>query len=370
MPAREGRPRAVARLISLVEDGVAAAARGHGRARAATPATPTSSGLTGSPGVGKSTTTSALVRAFRARGRAGRRARRRPVLAVHRRRAARRPGPDAGPRHRPGRLHPVDVHAAATSAGCPAATPQAVRVLDARRLRRRAGRDGRRRAVRGRGRLAGRHHASCCSPRAWATRSRRPRRASSRSATCSWSTRPTATAPTRPSASSSTCSASTRPPTTRAPAGCRRCSRPPRGRRRHRRAGRRARGAPRLARGHRRPAAAARAPGGRGGRGDRARDPAQPDGRRSRRHHARAARPIGRGRGARPLHRRRRAGGQPLRLIDRRGRGRTTSWRAARAAAYGEQHADRRRAGACADPGVRPRRAPQQRRGGAADPRS
>ena len=65
--AREGSPRAVARLVSLVEDGapvlreVAAALAPHaGHARVV--------GLTGAPGVGKSTTTSALVRAFRARG--------------------------------------------------------------------------------------------------------------------------------------------------------------------------------------------------------------------------------------------------------------------------------------------------------------
>jgi LAO/AO transport system kinase len=65
--AREGFPRAVARLVSLVEDGspalreVAAALVPHaGHARVV--------GLTGAPGVGKSTTTSALVRAFRERG--------------------------------------------------------------------------------------------------------------------------------------------------------------------------------------------------------------------------------------------------------------------------------------------------------------
>ena len=65
--AREGDPRAVARLISLVEDAspalreVAAALAPHaGRARVV--------GLTGSPGVGKSTSTSVLVKALRARG--------------------------------------------------------------------------------------------------------------------------------------------------------------------------------------------------------------------------------------------------------------------------------------------------------------
>ena len=65
--ARDGAPRAVARLISLVEDGspelraVAGALAPHtGRARVL--------GLTGPPGVGKSTTTSALITAFRKQG--------------------------------------------------------------------------------------------------------------------------------------------------------------------------------------------------------------------------------------------------------------------------------------------------------------
>jgi len=65
--AREGSPRAVARLISLVEDGhpalrevMAALAPHSGTAHII--------GITGSPGVGKSTTTNALVGAFRERG--------------------------------------------------------------------------------------------------------------------------------------------------------------------------------------------------------------------------------------------------------------------------------------------------------------
>lgn len=73
--AREGRPRAVARLISLVEGAspqlrevMAALAPLAGRAYVV--------GLTGSPGVGKSTSTSALVSAYR---RAGKRV---GVLAV------------------------------------------------------------------------------------------------------------------------------------------------------------------------------------------------------------------------------------------------------------------------------------------------
>src|ERR1700712_1351723 len=65
--ARSGDPRSVARLISLVEDAsprlreVAAALAPHtGRAQVV--------GLTGSPGVGKSTTTTALVTALREQG--------------------------------------------------------------------------------------------------------------------------------------------------------------------------------------------------------------------------------------------------------------------------------------------------------------
>lgn len=64
--ARAGSPRAVARLISLVEDGhpalrevMAALAPHSGNAYII--------GITGSPGVGKSTSTNALVGAFRAR---------------------------------------------------------------------------------------------------------------------------------------------------------------------------------------------------------------------------------------------------------------------------------------------------------------
>ena len=66
--ARGGEPRAVARLISLVEDAspwlrevMAALAPHTGHAQVV--------GITGSPGVGKSTTTNALVRELRAAGR-------------------------------------------------------------------------------------------------------------------------------------------------------------------------------------------------------------------------------------------------------------------------------------------------------------
>lgn len=65
--AREGRVRDIARLISMVEDGapevpdlMVALAPTSGRASVI--------GITGSPGVGKSTTTAALIAALRARG--------------------------------------------------------------------------------------------------------------------------------------------------------------------------------------------------------------------------------------------------------------------------------------------------------------
>jgi LAO/AO transport system kinase len=131
--ARAGSPRAVARLISLVEDGgaggetrlrdLAAALAPHtGHARVV--------GLTGSPGVGKSTTTSALVSALRADGqRVG-------VLAVD----PSSPfsgGALLGDRVRMGE-HATDpgvfIRSMATRGhlgGLAAATPQALRVLDA-----------------------------------------------------------------------------------------------------------------------------------------------------------------------------------------------------------------------------------------------
>lgn len=65
--ARAGRPRAVARLISLVENGSSALRQ---VVRALAPATGFAHvvGLTGAPGVGKSTTTAALVAALREAG--------------------------------------------------------------------------------------------------------------------------------------------------------------------------------------------------------------------------------------------------------------------------------------------------------------
>lgn len=126
--AREGAPRAVARLISVVEDGtsqvreVTAALLPHaGGAHVI--------GLTGAPGVGKSTTTSALVGALRARGR------RVAVLAVD----PSSPftgGALLGDRIRMGE-HALDSGVFIRSmanrghlGGMSATTPQAIRVLD------------------------------------------------------------------------------------------------------------------------------------------------------------------------------------------------------------------------------------------------
>ncbi len=127
--ARAGQARAVARLISLVEDDspdlrpvAAALSPLTGRARVL--------GLTGPPGVGKSTSTSVLVSAFRARGlRVG-------VLAID------PSSPFSGGALLGDRIrmngHAVDdgvfIRSMATRGalgGLATATPQAVRVLDA-----------------------------------------------------------------------------------------------------------------------------------------------------------------------------------------------------------------------------------------------
>ncbi|MFD0200010.1 MULTISPECIES: methylmalonyl Co-A mutase-associated GTPase MeaB [Saccharothrix] len=127
--AREGQPRAVARLISLVEDAspqlrevAGALAPFCGNAQVI--------GLTGAPGVGKSTSTSALVAAYRRRGK------RVGVLAVD----PSSPfsgGALLGDRVRMGE-HATDpgvfIRSMATRGhlgGLSWATPQALRVLDA-----------------------------------------------------------------------------------------------------------------------------------------------------------------------------------------------------------------------------------------------
>jgi len=65
--ARSGQARAVARLLSVVEDGAAQLPEAMAALAGAGSGVPII-GITGSPGVGKSTTTNALIRVFRERG--------------------------------------------------------------------------------------------------------------------------------------------------------------------------------------------------------------------------------------------------------------------------------------------------------------
>ena len=196
-PATGGRAVRVARLIIAGRERRAgAAARWRRRWRRYTGRAQVI-GLTGSPGVGKSTTTTSWS------GRCAGRGQRVGVLAVD------PSSPFTGGAILGDRVRMQD-HAtdpgvfirSMSSRGPPRRAGRGdarrrVRVLDAAGLRRRPGRDRRRRAGRGRGRLAWPTPRWCCSRRAWATRSRPPRPASWRSPTCSWSTRPTGTAPTQ-----------------------------------------------------------------------------------------------------------------------------------------------------------------------------
>ena len=127
--AREGRPRAVARLISMIEDG---APELRDIARALAPETGRAQvvGITGPPGVGKSTSTNVLITALRAAGhRVG-------VLAVD------PSSPFSGGALLGDRVrmqdHALDdgvfIRSMATRGhlgGIASATPQAIRVLDA-----------------------------------------------------------------------------------------------------------------------------------------------------------------------------------------------------------------------------------------------
>ena len=107
---REGDRRALARAITLVENGDPLA---YGVVADLYPATGNAYavGITGPPGVGKSSLISALVRHVRAAGVDGRRRLRRPVEPVLEGRAARRPHPSRRPLPRPRRVHPLDGHA-------------------------------------------------------------------------------------------------------------------------------------------------------------------------------------------------------------------------------------------------------------------
>ena len=182
--ARDGEPRAVARLISLVEDASPGAARGHGAAGAARRARPgrRADRLAGRRQVDLDQRAGVGLPAARACGSACSRSTRRSPFSG---------GALLGDRVRM-QDHATDdgvfIRSMASRGhlgGLSWATPQALRVLTAAGLRRRAGRDGRRRAGRGRDRVAGRHHAGAAGARAWATASRRPRPASSRSPTSS-----------------------------------------------------------------------------------------------------------------------------------------------------------------------------------------
>jgi LAO/AO transport system kinase len=154
--AREGRPRAVARLVSLVEDEhpalrevMAALAPHTGHAQII--------GLTGAPGVGKSTTTSAIVTALRHKGE------RVAVLAVD------PSSPFSGGALLGDRIrmqeHALDpgvyIRSMASRGhlgGLAWSTPQALRVLDAAGFDVVLGRDRGRRPERGRGGRPRRHH--------------------------------------------------------------------------------------------------------------------------------------------------------------------------------------------------------------------
>ena len=181
--ARAGRPRAVARLVSLVEDAspalreVAAALAPHtGHARVV--------GLTGSPGVGKSTATSALVAALRGRGqRVG-------VLAVD------PSSPFTGGALLGDRIrmqeHALDpgvfIRSMATRGhlgGWPGPPRRRSGCSTGRASTSSSSRPSA--SARARSRSPGSPTSRwCCSPRGWVTACRRRRRASSRSATSSW----------------------------------------------------------------------------------------------------------------------------------------------------------------------------------------
>ena len=211
--ARDGFARRLARLLTYVESGGRQQLRDRGaglRDRRAL-----RRGRHRAPGRGQvdahrpTDHRGARARAVRRRPRPrpGRRAVRRPELALHRRRDPRRPDPHAGPRDQRARVHPLHGDARAPRR---ALLRRARRRARARRGGVSAGarRDRRGRPDGGRDRLGRRHDRSSSSTRAGATPCRPTRPASSRSPTSSSSTRPTGRASTRPVATSSRCSTS------------------------------------------------------------------------------------------------------------------------------------------------------------------
>ena len=127
--AGDGDRAATARLLSLIERG-GEGAREVGRLTAPLAGAAYTVGITGAPGSGKSTLTSAVIAHLRGREEPVAVLAVDPSSPVHRRRDPRRPGADAGPRHRPGCVHPVDGHAGHLG-GLSLATPEAIRLLDA-----------------------------------------------------------------------------------------------------------------------------------------------------------------------------------------------------------------------------------------------
>ena len=103
-----GDRRALARAITLVESRRPARLGARARGLPADRPAPRSSGSPARPGAGKSTLIGALTKLRRAQDRDVGGALDRPVLAVHARRAARRPHPPDRPLPRSGRVHPLD----------------------------------------------------------------------------------------------------------------------------------------------------------------------------------------------------------------------------------------------------------------------
>ena len=168
--ATGARSRARSRLV---EDRRPAVLRPRPRCSTRRPARAYAVGVTGPPGVGKSSLISALVRHVREAGTDGRRDLGRPVEPVHAGRAARRPDPALRSLPRSGRLHPLDGDARPPRRA--RARRRSRRLLAARRGRQgpRLPRDRRRRPERGRGDRDRRHGRCSCSCPAPATPSRR-----------------------------------------------------------------------------------------------------------------------------------------------------------------------------------------------------